>query len=247
MHRQVACDAHRLMGAHGFEIIPARGASGPKVKPGIPLAGSIALTGHAGDLAPYDIYEHDRDGDGWLLVAFDAEVGMGSELVTRVFPHPELSASLIRLGNDAYVKCKWFDSVYVLDGIDCVWGHIVDGEVTLLTAGEAVARGLEKPQVEKVQLVITDEPAIAEYLVECGVADPGVRVVETASVEEVRGINVAGDVAVWFAAYARSVTSVIMGDITRKHSKWTGKPKKLTLKEVRKNAVGIRRYSVEGT
>ena len=246
MHRQVACAAHCLMGAHGFEIVP-KGTFGPEVKPGVPVAGSITLIGHAGDLAPYDIYEHDRDGEGWFLVAFDAEVGKGAELVTRVFPLPDFSASLIRLGNDAYVKCKWLKALYMLDGMEREWSHIVNGQVTRLTAGEAVLLGLEKLKTEKVQLVITDEPAIAEYLVECGVADPGVRVVDAATVEEVRGINVAGDVSLWFGAYARSVTSVIMGDITRKHSIRTGKPKKLTLKQVRKNAVGIRRYKVEGT
>ena len=247
MYVQPSCNEHRVMGAHGFEIISKR-AIAPKVEPGVPLAGSITLAGCTGDdLAPYDIYENDEDGEGWFLVAFDAEVGMGAELVTRVFPHPDLSASLIRLGNDAYVKCKWFGSAYMLAGTDRAWGHIVDGQVTLLTAGEAVTLGLEKIKTDKVQLVITDEPAIAEYLVECGAADPGVRVVQEASVEDVRGINVAGDVSVWFAAYARSVTSVIMGDITRKHNRRTGKPKELTIKEVRKNAVGIRRYKVEGT
>ena len=63
---------------------------------------------------------------------------------------------------------------------------------------------LRSSKTEKVQLVVTDEPAIAEYLVEKGVADPGVPVVESADVEDVRGINVAGDVPISVAAYARS-------------------------------------------
>ena len=240
MYFKAPCSKHQMMGVHGFEIIPARSAFGPLVEPGTPFPGSVSLVGHAGDLAPYDIYECDEEDDGWLLVAFDAEVGEGAELVKCIFPHPELSASLISLENDAYVKCTWFDRAGIHVGSERRWGHIVNGEVTLLTAGQAVSLGLEKPKVQKVQLVVTDEPAIAEYLVECGVAEPGVRVVESASVEDVRGINVAGDIPVYLAAHARSITSVHMGDVPRKRNK------KLTLKQVRKNVLGVYKHNVEG-
>ena len=239
LYFKAPCPKHQTMGVHGLELISARGL-GPSVEPGTPFPGSVSLVGHAGDLAPYDIYECDEYDEGWVLIAFDAEVGEGAELVKRIFPHPELSASLISLEDDAYVKCTWFDRAGIHVGSERRWGHIVNGEVTLLTPGEAVSLGLEKPKVEKVQLVVTDEPAIAEYLVENEVAEPGVRVVESASIEDVRGINVAGDIPVYLAAHARSITSVHMGDVPRKSNK------KLTLKQVRKNVLGVYKHNVEG-
>ena len=240
MYRQTPCHEHLLKGMHAFDIIPKVYGEGPVpvVKPGTPFAGSVTLAGYTGD-PPCDIYDFDGTDEGWILIAFDAEVGEGAELVKRVFALSDLSTSLIALGNDAYVKASWYDRGGILVDAECSWAHIVNGKVTILTPGEAIAHGLEKPKVEKVQLVVTDEPAIAEYLVENGVADPGVPVVEVASIEDVRGINIAGDVPMHCAVYARSVTSVVLADIPRRGNK------KLTLRQVRKNVLDVRRYSVE--
>ena len=245
MYRQTPCHQYLVRGMHAFDIVPKAGAFGPTVTPGVPLVGSITLAGYTGD-PPCDIYEYDDKGEGWVLVAFDAEVGKGAEIVKRVFLSEEISVSIATLGGDAYVKFSGAEHPSMFPPLPR-WAHIVNGKVTILTEGEAVAHGLEKLKVETVQLVIGDEPAIAEYLVENGVAEPGVTVVESASIEDVRGINVAGDVPVHIAAHARSVTSVLMADVPRRYEGW-GKeknPKKLTLKQVRKNVLEVRRYSVE--
>ena len=170
-------------------------------------------------------------GSWWLLTPFPAPA---AKVVKSILNVRKVKTSILALEREAYVKSSWIND----EGTDTKWARIVNGERTYLSPGEAARLGLEKVSL-KVQVIVSDQPALADFLVEKGIAEDDVIFVKEATADDVRGKHVAGDLPFSLASVARSVTTVELRDLGRLEGKT------LKLKQVRKHVGDVRRYNVE--